>query len=294
MATARIIACYGKNFIVEHKNEQQYYATLRRTADAVCCGDWVDIEWIDHKHVVIENVQPRSNLLCRSDRQRTKLMAANISQVAIMLAAVPPFAQDWLNRCLLAAEYSAVKIVIIFNKIDLAQAQQQQLRLQPYQVMGYPLVSISAQHDISALLPLLQHQSSVLLGQSGVGKSTLINTLLGKSETRIGALSKSMKGGRHTTSYAMLYRYADIELIDLPGVQHFGLQHIPAQQLASLFVELRPYLGKCRFNNCDHQHSQGCALQQAVDNKAVLPQRLALLRQLYSEYPHRPSKKSLR
>jgi ribosome biogenesis GTPase len=231
---------------------------------------------------VIEAVDPRSTLFSRSAAQRQKLIAANVSQLAVVVAAEPSFSEELINRCLVAAEYQDMRALILLNKCDLKEAAAVALaRLEPYTQAGYRVVQLSALEGAEALRPLLAHQSTVLVGQSGMGKSTIINALLPDARVATREISVFLASGRHTTTQARLHRLdADSTLIDCPGLQEFGLHHLSPQDIEAGFVEFRSFLGHCRFQNCRHLNEPGCALTQAALEGAIHPRRLDMFRRI--------------
>ena len=278
--TGQIVRSYGRRFIVE-SGEHTYDCTSRGKRVDYACGDRVDITVLNDKQAVIEAQQPRQSLLYRQDDWRTKLIAANVTRIFFVTAAVPSPSEELLNRCLLAAEAADIDPVIVVNKSDLPETAAWLDKLQPYQQLGYKLVTISAKQGADALLPLLQGQTSVLVGQSGMGKSTITNALLPEAAARVGEISTALDAGRHTTTHAALYHLdADSQLIDSPGLQEFGLSHIGATELAGLFPEMRDFIGHCRFHNCTHRQEPDCAIKQASKDGHVRPMRLELLQKL--------------
>jgi len=282
--SGQIITSYGRRYIVETPDGTLYDCTTRGKKTDYACGDGVDILVQNAEQAVIERAQPRRSLLYRSDSFRSKLIAANVTQLAIVLAPVPTFNDELLNRCLVAAESAAIAPLIVLNKCDLPQADAARERLAGWLGLGYPLLTLSAQEDVSALRAHLQGHTSVLVGQSGMGKSTITNALLPAARARVGEISTALDSGRHTTTHAQLYHLdADSHLIASPGLQEFGLRHLPADELIYHFPDLRPYIGQCRFHNCSHRVEPGCALIQAGQTGAVRPERLAFFQKLTSE-----------
>ncbi|SFZ73623.1 ribosome small subunit-dependent GTPase A [Chitinimonas taiwanensis] len=281
---ARIIETHGKSFIVELDEGRRYIATARKKKTDYAVGDRVEVGLINEEQAVIEKVLPRSSLLYRSDEWREKLIAANVTQIVVVLAAVPSFYEELLSRCLVAAEDADIRALILLNKADLPETAAAHEVLAPYHRLGYPLLELSAKQDVAPLWPYLAGQLSVFVGQSGMGKSTLVNALLPEAKVRTNEISLALDSGKHTTTHATLYRLPNGgELIDSPGLQEFGMRHLPADRLAPLFPEFRPYIGQCRFHNCRHDREPNCALIAALARGEILPQRLNLLRKLRQE-----------
>lgn len=278
--TGQIIRSHGRRFVVE-ANEQEYDCTTRGKRVDFACGDKVDILVSNQEQAVIEACQERSSLLYRQDEWRTKIIAANVTRLLIITAAVPTPSEEFLSRCLIAAEAAEIDPVIVVNKSDLPQSATLLQSLEPYRQMGYQLLTLSARQDVSSLLPWLEGQTSVMVGQSGMGKSTLTNALLPDARARTAEISTALDTGRHTTTHATLYHLnANSQLIDSPGLQEFGLKHLKASDLIYYFPEMRPLIGKCRFHNCTHRAEPGCALKQATEAGAIRPFRLDLLQRL--------------
>ena len=231
---------------------------------------------------MIESIRPRASLLYRSDAYRQKIIAANVTQIIVVVAAEPPFSDELLARCLIAAYDQKLEVLIVLNKCDIAdKAAAARLQLAPYYSIGYRVLELSATQDASPLRPFLQGQTSVLVGQSGMGKSTLINGLLPEAQVATREISTALNSGKHTTTHARLYHLnPDSHLIDCPGVQMFGLHHLSFGEIEQGFIEFAPYLGKCRFHDCHHTHEPNCALQQAVADGKIDARRFRLFQDI--------------
>lgn len=277
----RVIRSYGRRFIVEIEN-QEYDSTTRGKRVDYVCGDYVEVTIQNHQQAVIETLHPRKSLLYRQDQRKVKMIAANVTRLLFVIAAVPTPSEELLNRCLIAAESANIEPIIVVNKIDLPETAKLLERLSLYQRLGYPMIMLCALDDKGeTLAPILEGHTGVLVGQSGMGKSTLINALLPNAQARTGAISEALDSGRHTTTHAALFHLTPhSHLIDSPGLQEFGLSHIEIAILPSLFPEMRVYLGQCRFHNCTHRMEPGCAIKQATEQGFIHPLRLHLLQKL--------------
>lgn len=286
---ARVVAAHGRHAFIETGAGQRVLCHLRgRRADLVV-GDHV--RWqIAGDSGVIEAVEPRHNLLFRQDDWRTKSFAANLDQILLLVAGEPVFSESQLTRALVAAESAGIPAHVGLNKIDKPSAAAARERLQPYRDMGIQVLEFALKADpqraLALLQPLLQHKVTLVLGPSGMGKSTLINLLVPHAQAQVGEISQALNAGRHTTTSTLWY-WLDAQrsgaLIDSPGFQEFGLRHIDAAQLASLMPDLRAHLGDCRFYNCMHRHEPGCGVRAAVERGEIAPQRYRLYCEILDE-----------
>ena len=284
LLTAQITASFGRRYIVRTPDGKTYEATTRKKRIDFACGDQVHINHINQQQVVIEDYLPRSSLLYRQDSTRSKLIAANVTLMLIVLAAVPTPSEMLLQRALLAAEAAQIQPLIVLNKADLPENDIWLQKISFYQGLGYELINISALRDVKKLRNRLQGECAILLGQSGMGKSTLTNALLGNVQARVGEISTALDSGRHTTTHAQLYDLdKNSQLIDSPGLQAFGLHHLRIANLLSYFPDMLSYIGKCRFHNCSHRQEPGCALKQAVNEHKIEPERLLFLQNITNE-----------
>ncbi|MBI0165839.1 ribosome small subunit-dependent GTPase A [Snodgrassella alvi] len=284
LLTAQIITSFGRRFMVRTHAGKTYEATTRKKRVDFACGDEVHISHINQQQAVIEDYLPRRSLLYRQDATRSKLIAANVTLMLIVLAAVPTPSELLLQRALLAAEAADIPPLIVLNKADLLQNKLWLEKLAFYQSLGYQVINISALYNVAELRQYLQGERAILLGQSGMGKSTLTNALLGNEQARVGDISAALDSGRHTTTHAQLYDLdAHSQLIDSPGLQAFGLHHLSVSNLLHYFPDMRQYIGKCRFHNCTHRQEPGCALKQAAADGKLKPERLQFLQSITDE-----------
>jgi ribosome biogenesis GTPase len=272
---AQIVASHGRRFVVETRTGDLVSCFTRSRLQTIVCGDRVRIARSGSREGMIESVHPRSSLIYRSDRKREKAIAANVSQAVVVLASTPPPNPEFIDRCLAAIEHAGIRALLVQNKIDLdSQRALRRTLLARYRALGYPICELCAHAAVDPLTSELRAQASLLIGQSGVGKSTIVNALLPFAGARTNEISRS-EAGRHTTTHARLYRLgADTTLIDSPGMHQFGLQHIAPAELAACFIEFRPLIGQCRFNDCRHAAEPGCALREAVCQGRIAPERM--------------------
>lgn len=284
----QIVAAYGRRYEVELPDSALLDCVTRGKRHDLACGDRVSVALTAPGKGVIEALAPRTSLLYRSDAHRQKLIAANVTQVIIVVAPHPALNEDLLNRCLVAAETGGMAGLIVLNKSDLAESTAVLASLELYRQLGYRVLALSARRDIDPLLPHLKGQMSVLVGQSGVGKSTLINRLVPDAAARTAEISRALRSGKHTTTHARLYHVDPVShIIDSPGMQEFGLHHLSLEELARGFVEFRPLLGQCRFRDCRHLAEPDCALKQACELGTISERRLASYRRLAMELAQR-------
>lgn len=282
--TAQIITSYGRRYIVRTGSGRIYDSTTRKKRVDFACGDYVHITPINNEQAVIEDYLPRESLLYRQDTWKTKLIAANVDQLLIVTAAVPGPSETFIQRALLAAEAADIRAVIVLNKADLPETAAWHEKLKFYETLGYPVLEVSALDNAEPLKPVLQGHTNIFLGQSGMGKSTLTNTLLGSQTARVGDISTALDSGKHTTTHAQLYDLnEETQLIDSPGLQEFGLFHLDAVQLLHYFPDLRHLAGQCRFHNCTHRAEPGCAVKNAAEAGEVRRDRVAFLQKVTDE-----------
>lgn len=277
-----VIAAFRRYTLVKDINDKLIQCQQRKSVGQVVCGDIVFWQQEDDETGVITAIEKRHTILQRPDiNGNLRIIASNIDQVFIVVANKPELNEGLIDRYLVAAENSNLKPVILLNKTDLLNEQQLskfKQRLQIYQDIGYPVVYTSAKqdHGIDSLPELLEDNNNIFVGQSGVGKSSLINSIL-KSDARIGEISEATGKGKHTTTTAYLYPLENStgHIIDSPGVREFGLIKLSEQDITEGFAEFKPYIGYCKFRNCAHKNEPGCALLEALKNNNITEQRWA-------------------
>ncbi|WP_421043395.1 ribosome small subunit-dependent GTPase A [Paraburkholderia sp. A1RI-2L] len=285
-----VIAAHGRHYLVAPDGGGAALQCFPRGKKSeVAVGDRVEYQSTSADQGVIVAIGKRRNLLYRSDQFKSKLFAANLDQLLIVLATEPHFSEDLLGRALVAAEANDLTPIILLNKIDLEAALPlARQRLERYRALGYTVLEVSEkQHPEEAHAILSRHlhgHQTILLGQSGMGKSTLVNLLIPDAEAATREISTALNSGRHTTTFTRLYTLPEGgALIDSPGFQEFGLYHLTEGTLERAFPEFRPLLAHCRFYNCHHLHEPGCAVLDAVEDGRVAPERHALYAQLVHE-----------
>jgi ribosome biogenesis GTPase len=282
-----VTGAWRRHFAVRLDDGTTISCVLRGRSLGVACGDRVQVAPTAGGEGAIEAIEPRGTLLFRSDVHRQKLLAANVTQVLGIVAPMPPYDDELVQRWIVAAESNGCRFALLANKRDLPGFAALGPRLEACRMLGYPVVPLCAKGapvDLAPVRDLVTGQKSVLVGQSGMGKSTLINALIPGSAARVGEVSRALHAGRHTTSETTLYGLdADSWIIDSPGMKEFGLAHLPAAAIAHGFVDLRPFAGRCRFRDCRHGSEPGCAVQEAVARGEVKAWRVALLQRLLGE-----------
>lgn len=276
-----VIAHYGSYVDVEDKNGQLFRCNLRQNLGTLVVGDKVIWQAIDTNTGVILAVQPRQSLLNRStSTEKSKAIAANIKQVVVVIAVQPQPATMLIDSYIAAIENNNMQPILVLNKIDLLEIESEKKLtklLDIYRALNYPVLTISATigFGLSDLQQLLQNQTSILVGQSGVGKSSVLAALLPDYSFNIGNNENVQNRGLHTTTTARLYHLPHGgDVIDSPGVREFMLWDMSPQNIAEGFVEFRDYLGLCKYRNCQHDKMEDCVIQEAASIGAIHPSRL--------------------
>lgn len=282
----RVITRFGSQVLVEDEDGHVHRCTPRRRLEHVVCNDAVSWHPEPSGDGVVTDIHTRGNLLERVDpRGQRKNIAANVDQVVIVTAAAPAPSWPLVDRYLVAIEGLPARALILYNKADQPAPDPEgtAAALQGYEALGYPVLrtSVANGQGMEALRAFLAMGTSVLVGQSGVGKSSLVQALLPDLEIRIGALSELSGEGRHTTTNATVYRLpCGGALIDSPGVRDFSPGPTPQRELAQGFVELRALAPECRFHNCTHTVEPGCAVKAALEQGRINPRRYESYRTL--------------
>ena len=292
----QVISYFGNSVAVEAEDGQVFPCHLRRNQALPVVGDWVQWIYEGENQGIIQSIEPRSSLLFRGDaRGKTKSIAANVDIMMIVMAPSPIFSEYLVDRYLVAAEILNIKPILVINKIDLLDEESKQklsTSLQSYYKIPYSvlLTSIYKSESLSDISLALQDKTAVLVGPSGVGKSSLIS-ILSKDEIRTKAVSP--KGaGKHTTTATRLYHlpYGG-QLIDSPGVREFNLWPVEPSEILRGFKEFQPYLSGCKFRDCQHLVEPGCGVQEAVKNGKVSEQRYTSFQALIREANERQKNK---
>ncbi|WP_302944453.1 ribosome small subunit-dependent GTPase A [Turicimonas muris] len=286
---ARVIATHGKHSFVEDKTGKIFEAIRRGKKKDVVVGDLVKCKQSSDEQVAIESVEERKSLLYRSDEFRTKPLAANIDQVALVFATRPTYNPRFIWKAILAAETANIPMLIIRNKTDITEDDNQ---VRPFidqlKELGCSIVEVSAtaypKETEQKLFPLFEHRITLLIGQSGMGKSTILNLLVKDAEQKTQEYSKALNLGKQTTTSTRWFQFGnDGAIVDSPGFQEFGLAHLTLNDIMRGFPEIKERVEYCRFTNCRHLEEPQCAVKAAVENHDIDPERYALYKELAEE-----------
>ena len=279
-----VISRFGQHADVEDQTGVVHRCNLRRTVGSLVTGDRVVFRLGDeHLHgirSVVEAVHPRRTEFSRPDfYDGLKPVAANIDQIVIVSSVMPEFSTNLVDRYLVAAETMEIQPLLVLNKIDMLTAEARLLlepQLAQYRHIGYEvlLVSCESNEGTEELQARPKDKINVFVGQSGVGKSTLVNSLMPEAAALTGEISDSSGLGQHTTTTARLYHFPSGGiLIDSPGIREFALWHLEAERITWCFIEFRRYLGGCKFRDCTHGDDPGCLIRQAVEAGDISQER---------------------
>ncbi|MBA4261385.1 MAG: ribosome small subunit-dependent GTPase A [Comamonadaceae bacterium] len=302
-----VVASFGRHCLVESPNGERRICHPRGKKSQVVVGDRV--AWLPTgDEGSVERVDARRNLFYRQDEMRTKSFAANLDQILVLIAADPEFSERQLARALIAAEAEGIAVLIVLNKSDLQPAFDiAWTRLESYRRMGATVLPLrlkgasaaGTEEGLDTLQLHLADKTTLVLGPSGAGKSTLVNRLVPHAKALTGEISRALNSGKHTTTSTTWYWVDEAHssaLIDSPGFQEFGLNHIEPMQLAHLMPDLRATLGQCRFYNCTHLHEPGCAVMAQVEGldpreqqKSISENRYRIYTELFAELSERRS-----
>ncbi|KAA0911802.1 ribosome small subunit-dependent GTPase A [Pusillimonas sp. ANT_WB101] len=285
----RVIAAHGRHYTVELADGSLRKCFPRGKKSQATVGDLVAFTPQGNDEGSIDRILPRRNLLYRSDDTRTKQFAANVDQLLIVVAPEPLFSDDLLGRALVAARSVDIEPIIILNKSDLHGSMPlARQRLRHIVAAGFKVIELSALTTVEVnaeLSGVLQDKCSLLLGQSGMGKSTLLNALVPDAAAATREHSQALGAGKHTTTSTRLYHLPGStgDIIDSPGFQAFGLSHLTPDEIVQGFPEFDDVIGLCRFYNCTHRHEPDCGVLNALKDGKIAPERHDLYKRILAE-----------
>jgi ribosome biogenesis GTPase / thiamine phosphate phosphatase len=281
-----VLAAQRRHFIVGLDDGERIACVLKGRGTTLACGDRVEVVRVAGGGA-IERVLPRTNLVYRSDAFKEKLIAANVTLLIGVIAPDLPVDLELVDRWTVAAEAEGCRFLLVANKADLPGFDALLARLAAWRRLGYDVLTLSAKRDVAPLRAAASGEHSVLVGQSGMGKSTILNALAAGAAARTADISSALASGRHTTTSTTLHPLdADPRhgwIVDSPGMTEFALAHLAPDAIPPAFVEVRRYLGHCRFRDCQHRQEPGCAVREAVARGDIAPHRLALMHTLISD-----------
>ncbi|WP_107851263.1 small ribosomal subunit biogenesis GTPase RsgA [Oceanimonas marisflavi] len=296
-----VISRFGQHADIEDSEGEIHRCNLRRTIGSLVTGDRVvwrpGTDALQGISGVVEAVHPRTTVLTRPDYyDGIKPVAANIDQIVVVSAVLPELSCHIIDRYLVAAEDVEMPPMLVLNKVDLLSDELRhdaERDLQRYRDIGYRvlLVSCDTGEGLNELQQALSSHTSIFVGQSGVGKSSLVNAIMPDVEAQTGAVSDNSGLGQHTTTTARLYHFATGgSLIDSPGIREFSLWHLEPERVAWCFREFRDYLGGCRFRDCKHGTDPGCLLQEAAADGRIHPERLESYHRIMNAMADKPDR----
>lgn len=277
---ARVVSSHGRHSFVRRQDGLLFEAIRRGKKKDIVVGDIVLCKQSSPTQAAIEEICPRKTLLYRSDEFKTKPLASNIDQVAVVFATRPSFNKIFIWKALLAAQSSGINCLLIRNKTDLAEDESViRPAINQLKELGSTVIEISATTEAEkareALKPYFVERVSLLIGQSGMGKSTILNLLVKDADQKTQEYSEALNLGKQTTTATRWFDFENGALVDSPGFQSFGLSHLGLQDIMLAMPEVRALLGNCRFANCKHLQEPGCAIKAAVENGTIDPARYA-------------------
>lgn len=287
-ATGRVTFGFGGHYLVEGETGVGYVATRRGKRGDIIVGDRVQLTLDTSGQAVIESTLPRASVLMRAEGMREKTLAANVDQIAIVFAPRPTFNPHFVWRALLAAHGAGIDTLVLLNKNDLPEPNEARPFLAQLAALGYPTLALSAKmattEAAAALLPLLRNRNTLLVGQSGMGKSTLLNLLVPDAGARTQEFSVRLNQGKQTTSATRWFPLpGGGAIVDSPGFQSFGLRHLDQRGLAAAMPDFTRAPGQCRFLDCRHMEEPNCAVRTALERGEIANARYAFYRELVAE-----------
>jgi len=273
--TGLVITRYGQRLLVEAESGEMFQCTGRRNIELSVAGDQVIYQTTDNGEGVVTALLARENSLVRSQ----KLIAANIDELWLVVSIEPHYQFELIDRYLVVAENANLPINIVVNKIELSSDIDKVKRdFSMYESAGYNVsyLSVNEKINIAEFKSQLNDKTHIFLGQSGVGKSSLINELIPDLNLRVNEISTKSKLGKHTTTNTTLYHIpSGGDLIDSPGIREFKLDELTDKEILSGFKEFKPFIGQCKFRNCAHIKEPKCAIKTAVESGDIHPLRYA-------------------
>ena len=281
-----VVAARRRHFAVRLDDDTTVVCVLKGRHAGPACGDRVEVA-LAPGGGSIETSAPRRNLVFRSDAFKEKLIAANVTLLVGVVAPDLPVDFELVDRWTVAAEADGCGFLLVANKADLPGFAAFFARLAPWRRLGYDVLPVSAKRDPGPLRERLSGEHAVLVGQSGMGKSTIINAIAPLAAARTGEVSAALATGRHTTTETTLHPIPDDPrggwIVDSPGLKAFGLAHLDPAAIPGAFADIRPHLGNCRFRDCRHDREPGCAVREAAARGTIAPHRIALLHAMVAE-----------